>query len=270
MKFCMFSLLNLFFVTNAFLNGFKSKLVQKKYNNDDISIYKNPSIESKDTPSILFFTGLNSIIPGYIYDDFLKTVSDKNITCYVATNNIETNDELIDDIVETHSNLTIMGHSSGCITAAKSIDKNLNIKSIIFMDPVDNSFVFDKFTKPNLNHIEDILVVNAKRSYEWQWTDTLPKVPFIPAFKMTSDSIKLKSPRITLLTADDYGHTDILNKPWTDIMHKSVSRGSDDRANKNLKKYRHWLASCIYNFIYKNSTLNSLSNSQDLDSTKIW
>lgn len=269
MIFYKFSIFNLFVVTNAFINGFQSKLIQKKYNNDDISIYQNPSNKIEDTPSILFFTGLNSIMPGYVYDDFLKTVSDKNITCYVATNNIDTNDELIEDILETHTNLTVIGHSSGCITAAKSIDKNLNVNSIIFMDPVDNSFLFDKFKKPNLNHVENILIINAKRSYEWEWTDNFPKVPFIPAFKMTSDSIKVKSPKITVLNADDYGHTDILNKPWTDIMHNSVSRGTSDRTNKNLKKYRQWLASSINGFIHKNTTLNSLSDSLELDS-KIW
>ena len=77
---------------------------------------------------------------------------------------------------------------------------------------------------------------------------------------MTIENIKIKNPTLTLLTADDYGHTDILDKPWSEYMHNSISKGTDNRSNRNLKKYRNWIAENIANFIYinKNNTINEL------------
>lgn len=262
-------LFNTFSLVLSFFGNYQSTLSHKKYNNFDIDVYHNKMNDIEDVPCILFFTGLNSIVPAYVYDDFLKTVSDNNVTCYVASNNIETNEELLDDIIDTHRNVTIVGHSSGCITAAKSIDKNTNVKSIVFLDPVDNSFLFDKYKKPNLNNVDDILIINAEKSYTWEWDNNI-KVPFIPAFKMTSKSIKIKSPNIVVLAANDYGHTDLLSKPWTDFMHNTISRGTTDRSNKNLKHYRQWLACSISNFINKNYTLHSITNSLKSTNVEKW
>lgn len=244
-----------------------------KYNNNKINIYTKSDCELSDTPALLFFTGLNSVVPNNLYDDLLRIITKQNITCYVGSNNMETNEELIDDILSSHTNLTVAGHSSGCITCCNSISKNSEVTSIVLLDPVDNSFLSNEQSKPNLNQIEDILVINAKRSYEWEWVDLLPKLPFIPAFKMTSDSLKLKSPKVTLLDADNFGHTDILNRPWTDIMHNSVSRGTTDRSYKNLKQYKTWIASAIYSFIHKNNTYPVLSDnaeSSSLRESKLW
>jgi hypothetical protein len=134
------------------------------------------------------------------------------------------------------------------------------VRNIIFLDPVDNSFLFSNKKKPNLNHVKKIMIINAKKSYDWEWGENGLKIPFIPAFKMSSDSIKIKNPEITILHAEDYGHTDILDKPWSEYMHNSLSKGTENRSNRNLKKYRTWLAENIANFIYdnKNKTVNEL------------
>lgn len=254
------SIFSIFVCGNGFLNNNPTRIIKKQYENNEISIYENKNIGQEDSPAILYFTGLNSLIPPFIYNDFLKELNLYNFTTYTATNNIYVNEEIIDDILDIHPNLTVVGHSSGCITAAKTIDKNRNIKNIIFLDPVDNSFFSSNKKKPNLNHVEKIMVINAKRSYDWEWGENGFKIPFIPAFKMTSDAIKIKNPELTLLNADDYGHTDILDKPWSEYMHNSVSKGSDNRSNRNLKKYRNWIAENIANFIYinKNNTINDL------------
>ncbi len=250
----------LFLCSYAFLNSNPTRIIKKKYDEKEISVYETRNIVNEESPAILYFTGLNSVIPSFVYSDFLKQLNVYNFTTYGATNNLYTNEEIIDDILDVHPNLTIVAHSSGCITAAKTIDKNTNVKNIIFLDPVDNSFLSENKKKPNLNHVKKIMVINAKKSYDWEWGENGFKIPFIPAFKMSSDSIKIKNPKITILHAEDYGHTDILDKPWSEYMHNSLSKGTDNRSNRNLKKYRTWLAENIANFVYesKNETVNEL------------
>ena len=53
------------------------------------------------------------------------------------------------------------------------------------------------------------------------------------------------------IEATEFGHSDILDTVWSDIMDKSISKGSDDRSEKTLTEYKLWLANTIKNFITK-------------------
>jgi hypothetical protein len=94
-----------------------------------------------------------------------------------------------------------------------------------------------------------LLYLNAAKSYEWGLAPTNFKVPFIPAFKLTPEKIKLKKGTYTIIEADNFGHTDILNDVWADSLHESIKSGSETRENGELKEYRFWLSSQIKSFI---------------------
>jgi hypothetical protein len=114
-----FLLSALFLCSNAFLHSNPTRIIKKKYDEKEISVYETRYIANEESPAILYFTGLNSLIPPFVYTDFFKQLNLYNFTTYSATNNLYTNEEIIDDILDVHPNLTIIGHSSGCITAAK-------------------------------------------------------------------------------------------------------------------------------------------------------
>ena len=54
---------------------------------------------------------------------------------------------------------------------------------------------------------------------------------------------------INLIEAEKFGHSDILNPMWSDIMHNTISKGSDDRDETILDEYHEWLAETINKFI---------------------
>lgn len=252
--------------SNAFYPTRPVRIRNQIINEQNIDVYENKANPKNDTPAIIFFTGLNSAIPSFIYKDFLKTLSKQNITTYIANSNQETTEDLIDCVVDLHPNVTFVAHSSGCVTASSFADNKDSITDIVFLDPVDNFFM-KNLPKPNLKQLQRILVLNAKRSYEWTWDGLLPSVPFIPAFKLEKNMLRLNNPETILLEAEDYGHTDILSKPWSDFMHNSLSRGTALRSEKNLRNYRLWLATSISHFVYNQPhNLSSLS----LSSSNSW
>lgn len=236
---------------NPALNNLGS-MITKRFNGNVKYVYENDNINKKDQACVLFFTGLNGIIPGEIYSDFLNTLSSNNISTYIADPSLEVNYDLLDDLVEEYSNVTVMGHSSGSVNAIVACNSNRNVKTAILMDPVDNSKLV-KEVKENLclKYVEDVLFLNAARSYEWKINPNEVKVPFIPTFRIDSNNLELKKGNSKTIEATEFGHSDILDTVWSDIMDKSISKGSDDRSEKTLTEYKLWLANTIKNFITK-------------------
>jgi hypothetical protein len=138
----------------------------------------------------------------------------------------------------------------------ETISRQKNIKKAIFLDPVDNSDIinnnFFNFLdkKNNRNYLEDVLILNAEKSYKGS---IFPKIsiPFIPAFALNIKKFKDDNPNINLqkLEANEYGHSDVLDSLWSDLMHATISKGSDNRDKDNLDSYHDWLANKIYDFI---------------------
>ena len=181
-----------------------------------------------------------------------------------------------------------MGHSSGSMNAINLCNTNKNIKKIILLDPVDsrvisNNMPFDEngdigfkiniFNK-NKKEIKDknknknknnknnnivlkntwsVLFLNAKKSYEW---NLFPfKIPFIPVFSLDKNLIEFENDNGTIeyLEASEFGHTDILDSLWSDIMYSTISNGYEDRDSDKLSKYQDTLSFIIKSFIVKDS-----------------
>jgi len=256
---CLF--FGLFTSCNSFTPTFEaaSTIFKGRLDGNKPPVYELENIVPRDTPCVIFYSGLSSFIPGEIYDDFLNNLVISGVSVYSAPPDLEESIDLLDTLVDKYANVTIIGHSSGSLNALSASNSNRNIKNLVLMDPVDSSFLISSFKDKDftLKNIENLLYLNAAKSYEWGLAPTNFKVPFIPAFKLTPEKIKLNKGTYNIIEAENYGHTDILNDVWADSLHSSIKSGSENRDNGELKEYRFWLSTQIKSFI----------NNEELDET---
>ncbi len=241
-------------------------------NNEIVKVYEPGNINKENMDAIIFYTGANSLIPGDIYSEFIKSLNRYNFSVSVVTNDNSATKELLYDIRNEYKNVIPVSHSSGYVTAFDTINSQKNIKKAIFLDPVDNRNLLDinpfKFMDNNnnkFNYVENILILNAEKSYKWSVFPKL-EIPFIAGFALDTKIIEKNNPDLVLdkINADEYGHSDILDNLWSDLMHGTLSKGHDDRSSNNLAEYHNWLAEQIYVFVNKNTV-----NSEKLSSTSI-
>lgn len=217
---------------------------------------------STNVPKILFFTGGNSLMPVDIYSDFISKL--KNNYDVSIIRNTYPNDrnslKLIEKLFEYSGEKEIipMGHSSGCTTLLNYCSKLKNVNKCILLDPVNNNLKKDISIK-----FDKILQINAEKSYKWKvneglefFKNPMPKVPFIPAFSMETNKICASS-NITNINIKQYGHCDILDTAFSNIMHNSFAEGNDDR--DSLNNYRLLLNELITLFINNNEFTNELT-----------
>ena len=215
----------------------------------------------KDFPKILFFTGGNSLMPIDIYSDFISKL--KNNYDVSIIKNAYPNDknslQLIEQLFEHSGEKEIIpiGHSSGCTTLLNYCSKLKNVNKCILLDPVNNNLKKDINIK-----FDKILQINAEKSYEWKtskgldfFKNPIPKVPFIPVFSMDTKKICTNS-NITNIEIKQYGHCDILDTAFSNIMHNSFAEGNDDR--NSLNEYRLLLNELITLFINDNEFTEEL------------
>ena len=228
-------------------------------------VFEADGVSEKEQACVLFFTGLNSIIPGEIYGDFLTNMAEQGITTYVAGADVEETGDLLEDLVERYANVTVVGHSSGSVNAINTCSLNKDVKKLVLMDPVDNSFLFDKHRgKPlKLKNIEKLLFLNAARSYEWNLSPTEFSAPFIPSFEIKPENLQLKKGEHQTIEASAFGHSDVLDKTWADIMHNTISKGSEDRDENVLNEYKLWLGTIIKNFITDEEYEETVKSTED-------
>jgi hypothetical protein len=245
------------FVVNTPIRNYK-----KYIDNNVVKVFEPYNIEKNQTSCILFYTGANSLVPGEIYTDFINKLAGKNFSVHVSPNNQELSEDLVYQLCDEYKEVVPVTHSSGCINAIKNCNKNRGIKKAIFMDPVDNrellktfggyfnplSFMNKKEEKAEkLKYMDNILFLNAKKSYEWKLYPFT--VPFIPGFALKEEEIANKDTNIVKIEASDFGHSDILDNLWSDLMHGTISKGYETRDEEKLSEYRSWLASMIYDFV---------------------
>ena len=173
------------------------------------------------------------------------------MSTYMATTDKDNTNDLVEDLLSNYANLTVLGHSSGCVNALQICNDNKEIKTAVLMDPVDNSMFFKDLRGKQLilKNVERLMFLNAAKSYKWDVSLTNFNVPFIPGFRIDDSNLKLKKGLSNMVEAVDFGHSDVLDEPWSDVMHNSISKGSVDRETETLSEYRYWLGLRINNFI---------------------
>lgn len=260
----------LFLSSTSYVNTYNLNIkVTKNYIKDTVFKQYLP-INSTPTKNIAFYSGGNSIIPSDIYSGFLKQLANQGFSVYAMTNNNELNSLLYDSLYG--SDIYILSHSSGCVTAINDANNMREINSAIFMDPVNNQGIINRFNfmdnnKLSIKYLKNILIINAEKSYKWSIFPEF-NIPFIPGFRLTEKELTSINSDIDIScdTAKEYGHSDILDSIWSDFMHKTVSKGLDDRSDEQLEKYHVWLAKTINEYI-NNDINNDMSNLKTISSS---
>ena len=201
---------------NSKINFFDRVIVHEKYNKNN-------------KKSLIFFTGGFSFIRPNIYSNFYENLLEKNITIYTPYFMFNKTEQFLDYIMDNHEEVIVAGHSSGCSSAIDFCINNSEINKLILLDPVD-TFIYQNHI--NLSNIDKLLFILAGKTYNF--SKESPSIPFIPFLGYRS-LIKKINNTVEIFEKGDFGHSDILNIFWSNLMHKSrISVGSTDRSKKNL------------------------------------
>lgn len=219
-------------------------------------------------PKLIFFTGGNSLMPEDIYSSFIsKLKAEYNVAViknsYVSHGDNKNSMKLLSQLYEYAMEGPILpiGHSSGCTTLLNFCSKLNKVDKCILLDPVSNNINEKEI---DYGKFKSVLQINAEKSYKWKYNNglelikkPLPKVPFIPAFIM--DSSKFNN--ITKIEVLDYGHCDILDTAFSNVMHKSFAEGTENR--ESLDNYKEFLISMID--IYARDIINFNENNNEIN-----
>lgn len=201
----------------------------------------------KNTTAIIFFTGGSSFITSDIYTNFMHNLAYHNFAIYTPFLKYSDKNYLIDRLSKDYRGVMVMGHSSGCTTAINFCRQNKIVKKLVLLDGVNTGFLTGK-NKFEINHIDQILMLNAGKAYKWTFDP--PGIPFIPFFSISKNNLICNQNCITKkITAENYGHCDILDVPYSNLMHNTrLSVGFKNRSKYNNIRYHQWLASVINYF----------------------
>ena len=134
-----------------------------------------------------------------------------------------------------------MAHSSGAVRALNNC--NDLVDNVILLDPVKTPFFKNTL---NYDYLKKLIIINADLSYKW--SNTPPFVPFIPFFDIKLSDLSLEKDKIQLINIENFGHSDLIDKPYRDLMHNiKISKGNPDR--NSINKYHKYLSDLIKNFI---------------------
>lgn len=247
-------------VHSSYIFSYPANIYKKKYNDKIIKVYEPENIDKKNLECLLFFTGANSFIPGDIYNNFISSLVDYKYSVSVLPNDLQASYEYIRDIENEYSSIIPIAHSSGCVNAINLANNFKNIKKAIFLDPVDNSKLFNVFNNiqnEKLFYLKDLLIITAEKSYKWSLDPFI--LPFIPAFRLDMKKLlSLKSDlNVEYIESEEHGHCDLLDPLWADLMHGTIAKGVDNRDYKNLQLYHVWLTQQVHNFIFRDENENN-------------
>lgn len=197
---------------------------------------------------IVFYTGGSNVISPLVYSDFLSNL--ENIDVFRIPFQCNKNkDRFFKDLKKKYSSINLLAHSSGCTRAVNNC--NNDVDSLILLDPVKTPY-WD--SEKNLHYLSNILIINAEKSYKWSLIP--PFVPFIPFFRVNPSDINIDKNKVKILTIHKYGHSDIIDKPYRDLMHYSrISVGHNKR--NNIEKYHKFLSNIIISYINEMTKKNS-------------
>ncbi len=246
----------------SYIFSYPAIIYKKRFNNKIIKIYEPENIEKKHLKCLLFFSGANSFIPGDIYNNFISSLVDYKFSVSVLPNDLQASYEYIRTIENEYSSIIPITHSSGCINAISLANNFKKIEKAIFLDPVDNSKLFNilnNIQNEKLFYLKNLLIISAEKSYKWSIDPFI--IPFIPAFRLNMKKLlSLKNDlNVEYIESEEHGHCDILDPLWADLMHGTIAKGVNNRDYKNLQLYHIWLTEQIHNYIFQYKNENNYS-----------
>lgn len=260
----------LIILINSFCNIFGYNIVPSKFHHEKKSI-------------IFFPAKLKDNMPNELYSNFLYKLGEK-YNIYISKSNIKENIKLIKEITEKKEDICIISHSSSANDVLE-LSNDIKLDKLVLIDPIEfkkkkndvdnpfNNFIINadeidtninnfleadkiKMIKDtiwkkkekiedniNANNISNILILKNKISDKWRF---IPPVPPINYLSIDIDDIKSDNKNITNL--DYFGHFDILDSPWANLAHKTISKGTLNRDNNNIEDYHSYLVDLINDF----------------------
>jgi len=217
--------------------------------NSKINVFEPPDVKKSETPCILFFTGGSAIMTYEIYSNFLATLSNKQLSIHtIPFQYSRTNvTKLVDQLKTEYSNIVALSHSSGSSPLIDAVSQNPEIKKVIMLDPIDSRL--DRTKKIRMKNVKYLMIIRAEKAYEGE------NLSFIPGFlELSIDKLWLANDcKIHAFDAEEYGHCDLLNPMYSNIIHqylRNICDGTSDRSYDNLYKYIDWLTSKIAALAY--------------------
>lgn len=236
--------------------GFKKYDSQKNDNNNDTNINRKIAIF---LPAIIG----NSATSG-LYDNFLNIMTRKNFDVYIPDGDLQ---PILDDLNDADYNITLISHSASALSAISMSNTVESIRSLVLIDPLDKNNIdvksrsvdydiadINKMTSKTkrasksveITGLERLLVFKTKKSDNW---NMIPFVVPIGMFALKPNRLSIdKTIYQETMVADDFGHFDILDDRWSNMMHQTVSKGANDRDPIQLEMFRAWLANKIDDF----------------------
>ena len=124
----LFYISSLISLTFGYLPIIPVKNYNKNFKKQEVQIYEPYELKKNETDAVVFFTGANSIIPGFVYGNFLNRLAETNLSVYVSINNDEVAEEITDYLTDNYKSVSVVSHSTGAINALKTCNLNKNIK----------------------------------------------------------------------------------------------------------------------------------------------
>ena len=217
-------------------------------NLENVKIFEPYHINKENTPCILFFTGGSSLVIPEIYNSLFSKIVNNNIAICTPSFKFRNINNLINHLDNEYSEVILAGHSSGVSTALTNNNKKIN--KVISLDGVDTRlFSLNQNNRFKIKNINSILFLNAGKSYKF--TNDPPGVAFIPFLALDKNSIDIGSHcKILEVEAKNYGHCDVLDRSYSNLMHKTrLSVGNSNRTHENLNNYHTWVGSVLSNFV---------------------
>lgn len=215
--------------------------------NSEIHVFEPPNMNKLETPCVLFFTGGNALITHEIYSNFLAILSNKQLAVHTIPFRYSTRDfkKLVDQLKTEYAGIVAVSHSSGSMPMIDSVSQNPAITKIAMLDPIDARL--DRTKKIRLKHVKNLMIVRAEKAYEGE------NLAFIPGFlELGADKLKLSDDcKVRVLDAEEYGHCDLLNPMYSNLIHqylRNICDGSANRSHDHLYQYIEWLTSQIAEF----------------------
>ena len=207
--------------------------------------------------NLVFFTGGNSIMPSFIYSNFINKLKDY-YNVEIINNLDNKNNQVLEKLLNIYkkdNDFIALSHSSGATSLINYCNK-FDISKYILLDPVDNNKLI-KNKELEFNNNNKVLILNAEKSFNWNF-NSLPKIPFIPIGKLKNNFNNYNE-----ITLKDAGHCDILDDPYSNFMNKNLAEGLSDR--DKVSQYQQCLINLINLFTMDNLNNNTVQIIENFD-----
>lgn len=254
----VFNMLFWVFLLFVFANSYRFAPIHKYVRNYDdnygINVVERCNIVKSKSPCVLFLTGGSGGIPPQIYSHFMDNLATHGFSIYTPHSLFKNRTLLIKNLTSEFKEVIIAGHSSGGTTAI-NYAKHPEIKKLIILDGVDTRIFSNEYRnkKHELRNLDSILFLRARKSFKGSLTP--PGIPFIPFLAVKPDILNLKpSCKIYEIEAEQFGHADILDLHYSNLMHKSrICVGYNNRTFENMNDYHNWLTHIFYFYAKDNN-----------------